>query len=335
MRPRLWVLAGSLVLLGAVAISAFLPAPGVPSLGPADLAGDEFRRRPEAPREELRGRLLGSDGAPRAGYLILGENAGRLVHARSAADGSFRLEALAPGELDLSLVGPELPLCSRRVQVPSPGEVQLVLDPPLPPLETTPAIERSALVGRLTLAFSDPAEGYELWLAPLPELESGGFALSGLSGAIERRIRVAAGGDFRVEDLVHGRYALAVLPPWAAGGDWPLLLELAIDHRGESEPLELTTLSGQVLARLLDQRGRPLQGARLELAAAGQAARLFPPAFSGPDGRLRAIDLPPGSYRATLTVGNARRETLLRINALRSTELDPTPLDLERAPPDK
>ena len=322
MRPRHWILGGSLLLLGAVAISAFLPAPGVPSLGPAELAGEDFRRRPEAPAESLRGRLLGSDGEPRGGYLIAGENGGRLVHARSAPDGRFELTGLAPGELDLSLVGPELPLSSRRVTVPSAAEVRLVLDPPLPPLETAAAIERAPLAGRLTLAFSDPAEGYELWLAPLPELETGGFSLGGLSGAIERRERVGAGGEFRIEGLVLGRYSLCVLPPWAAGGDWPLLIELALDHRGESAPLELTTLSGQVLAQLRDERGLPIQGARLELRAAGQESRIFPPAFSGPDGRLRAIDLPPGSYRASLTVGSATRQELIRVNALRSTELE-------------
>lgn len=328
MRPRHWVIIGSAGLLGAVAISAFLPEPGVPTLTASELAGRDFPGPAARGTESLTGLLVGADGQPRAGYLLVGESQGRLVHARTDAAGMFALSELSPGSLDLAILGPELPLVTRRVSVPNAGELRLTLDAPLPPLPTAPAIERSDLSGRVTLAFSAPPEGYEVWLLPLPDMELGDFKLSGLSGAIERRASVDANGEFLVSELVHARYGVSVLPPWAAGGEWPLLVELAHEHRGSGQPLELTTQSGQIRAQLRDQDGRPVIGARLELREAGREQRLWPPTYTGNDGRLVANDLPAGSYRASLTIGSVVRQELVRINALRSTELNWSPLEL-------
>jgi hypothetical protein len=322
------VLIGSLLLLVSVAISAFLPAPGVPSLTASELLGRDFPGPRARGTERLEGQLFGADGEPRAGYLLVAEHQGRLVHARSATDGRFVLEELAAGTLDLAILGPELPLCNRRVDVPSAKPVRLTLDPTLPPLPTVPAIERSDLLGRVTLAFSLPTKDYELWLLPLPELEVGDFKLGGLSGAVERRVTIDADGLFRVPELVHGRYGVSLLPPWAAGGEWPLLVELALDHRGSGIPMEISSQTGQIRAQLRDQDGRPVIGARLEVREAGREQHLWPPAFSGNDGRLVLNDLPAGSYRASLTSGDVVRQELVRINALRSTELDWSPLQL-------
>ncbi len=247
--------------------------------------------------------------------------------------GRFTLEHLAAGSYRVVLVAPPAPPGSFDLVLPHDGEVTWRLSAPLPPLPVLPEIERRALAGVLALpdgldAYGESSvAGYEVVLRPAagtPEL----------SGATLRRAISDSTGRFRFEELVHARYTLEVLPPWARGGSWPVLATLELEvasHVPTGEP-RLVLAIGELTGRLIDAEGRPLEGALVEVFAldAPDAAGLprgWPPTVTDAEGRFRIGNLPAGAYRLRLRAGGGKREIEVRVEPGRRTELPLEPLD--------
>jgi len=66
--------------------------------------------------------------------------------------------------------------------------------------------------------------------------------------------------------------------------------------------LEITVLSAMTQM--------PVEGALVLLADGDRPGRLWPPQTSGPEGRFRIRDLPPGPYRVTVRAGEGALEDL-------------------------
>ncbi|MEW6073353.1 MAG: carboxypeptidase-like regulatory domain-containing protein [Planctomycetota bacterium] len=292
----------------------------------------------EIPRGEhaLAGRILDATGAPAADVRVHlwpaeAPASGTAEPPHGAAtdgDGRFRLEGLFSGTYRVALLQVGHPNALREVAVPAPeGEVEWRLADPLPPFPVLPEIRRRDLAGTLSPPVGSPpdappAAGYEVVLRPAAPTPP-------LSGATERRVRTGEAGAFAVPDLVAAAYLVQVLPPWAAGGSWPVLDEVELAHaaEGPAAPLSLRLRTGELSGRIGDPEGRAVAGALARVWPEGLANRLWPPQETAADGSFLFRDLPPGSYRLRIRAGSGALEqsVLVRIGA--RTEVALPPLD--------
>ncbi len=324
-----------LVLIGSLAALVLMHRdppgvllPGIVKAGPAPLPPLQLTT---VGPHLLRGVVVDSTGAPAPDVFISGRIGVRIVGAFTDEQGTFLLEDLPAGELDLLLARSVLPHGSAQLTVPTGSDVRLELPPESEDLPTLPRIERSALEARLELPFGDLPEDYEIAFLPLRTEATGGSSRAtapGLDGAVQRRVDVGPYGKLRVEDLAHGSYLVVVLPPWAKGGSWPHLLERPVEHRGTTGPVKLRAQSGELRGELLDGRGEPVVGAAVHLRSADRPQQVWPLESSSSTGAFRFTDLPGGSYRLAVTAGPASFETLVRVSALRTTRVEVPALEL-------
>jgi len=293
-----------------------LAAPAVAPLEPLALARGEHA---------LRGRVKGRDGQPAAGVSVQlrprapsGGGGEPFFFDTTDAAGAFELRHVPAGACELLLLAPGAPGAVSEVAVPAPDELALVLPEPWSELPALQDLVRTALEGQIVpppgLGPPPDFSGYEVLLRPRDDEAR-------WRGALERRAATDQAGRFRFEELAVAAYDLAVLPPWAAGGSWPALAtaalateSLAAPGSGEQAALRIELAVGELTGRLVDPRGRPVEGALLRLRAVGDPPeRAWPAATTDADGRFLFSDVAadPGGrlYVVAVHAGAARRDT--------------------------
>lgn len=336
MKPRRWILLASLG--GALVLwisherhqrSPQEPAPSFeanPTLSAA-LAAGGF---PEQMQHSLTGFVV-REGEPAPEVMVAATGEGNSAFTWTRADGSFVLEGLRTGEVELILVAPLAPNLVTRAQVPSDGAMRLELPPAFPEVQMVPEVVRAPVEGRVEPAFTDSPEGLVVLFVPDTRNASPsgtpGWAAT-LEGRVLRSCVCDAEGRYELADLAAGAYRLVVLPDWAEGGDWPTLLERAYAHAPGATPPVLRCQSGRLTGALRGPDGSPISGARIEVRDAGRLERLWPAVLSAADGRFVISALPEGTYRVSVTTGSADHEQTVRVSALRATEIDFGPIVL-------
>jgi hypothetical protein len=276
---------------------------------------------PDPETHEVAGRVADAAGQPLADALVAATSAGEPSWCFSAADGSFVLRHLHPGALSAWVVQPGFRPAEILLEVPATAPALVVLEA-WEPVEPLPPVERSAWRG--TLAGREVLAGCEVAVLPLGFPDQPAAALS---GAVARRAVADAQGNFAFDDLAHGRYRVAVLPPWAAGGSWPELASFELEHAAARLDQRVELAGGSVAGALRDARGQVVPGALVELATALAPARVFPAAISDPGGRFAVEDVPAGEYVLTLRASEARLERRLTLRPGEHLELELTDLE--------
>ena len=282
----------------------------------------------------LTGRILTAHGDPAVDARVhiwravpVPDTAERLLWDATGEDGSFEIVGIPEGSYRVALLCPGVPNTLLAVSVPAESEVEWTLEEPLPPMPVLPEMRRADLQGRLVapagiLRVSLPLEGYEVVFLP-------GAREDPLSGAILRRVRTEVDGAFRVEGLVEADYRVQVLPPWAAGGSWPALEEIALSHRGspEADPLEVRLQIGELAGLLVDPEGRPIEGALVRVWPEGAPGHLWPPIQTDAFGAFVVEDLPPGRYVVRIRAGEGTVERTETVQTGARTRIPSEPLE--------
>ena len=213
-------------------------------------------------------------------------------------DGRATLEGLAAGSSRLAVIA--LPYPGMEVEIgASTNEREIVLAAAINPLPLLADIPRSRLAGRISASLAESLAGYEVLLLPVTAPEE-------LGGVVPRLCDCDASGEFEFEGLAHGAYSLKVLPPWASGGSWPDLCAPSnrdLNFKGPLDELSIELAQGTIEGEVHDDLGRALAGALVLVNEVGNDGHVWPPASSGPDGRFKVSDIPPGKYRVTCRAG--------------------------------
>lgn len=214
--------------------------------------------------------------------------------------GHFSLEELVAGSYRATLLLPGREVVRLELSVPAEGELHWLIGEPRPPAPDLEELRRETLRGLVRDAQGRPLAGLEVVCRPAPDT-------SPLSGALVRRVRTDRSGGFAFEGLALASYRVELLPEWARGGSWPVLVGTSITHdEGSAEvPLELVFEPASVSGRLLDEEQRPLEGALVQLWSASDEDHVWPAVQSGADGVFRLEGLPAGSYALRIRAGAA------------------------------
>jgi hypothetical protein len=327
-------------------VSAFLAErsrpvepPAEPALLPAGIGLPPLKI--ERGTHTLRGKVVDHAGAPAAEVTVqarpLAPESARgtrepFFFAHTAADGAFELAHLLPGRYAILLVSPGVEntalefdvVAERAGDRSSDKEPTWHLNPPYADVPVAPDPVYVALAGAVRRPPTLPEagaslEGYEVALLPRDDDAR-------WRGAVERRAPVDAAGRFRVDDLAVADHVIRVLPPWARGGTWPYLVERDLPaaeiaagagEQPSGEPtLALELDVAELEGRLLDARGRAIEGALLRLQPFGASPeRAWPAASTDPEGRFVLRDLPAAAvgtlYDISVHAGSARLALLV------------------------
>lgn len=250
----------------------------------------------------------------------------RMRWTRVDADGRFDIGGIPKGRYVVLLSRPDLPNTLHAVEIPAADEVAWTLEPPLAPLPALPELRREDFTGRLSppVGATEPRgsrEGYEILFDPgeMPDIPT---------GAIERRVRTDAEGNFEMPGLAEADYRVKVLPPWAAGGSWPVLDEVELAFVADpalSVFLNVRLRTGELTGRLEDLEERPVEGALVRVWPEGAENRLWPPVRTDAAGVFLIGDLPAGRYviRVRAGSGAAERTEAVRIGAREVVSFEP------------
>jgi hypothetical protein len=324
-------LAFTVLVLGAVVVgyctrdsrsrSALSTFPPVPE--------PRFAAMPEeAGGATLRVRVVDGHGAPLAGVGVHARSGHAPFWGFSDADGRVELDGLEAGELEVFALAFRRPPSVTRL---APGDAlhEIVLGAETPLFPTLPDVTRGTLAGMLVPAGSMQLAplGYEVHLLPLaPATE--------LGGPVPRRVTCGPAGEFALENLAHGRYRAVVVPAWGAGSLWPDLADpdhATVDHAGAG-PARIQLAAGALEGRVLDDTDRPIEGALVLAALAGQSNRVWPPIVSEADGGFAVPDMPPGTFQLTVHAGEGEVAAEVRVSSGEVTRIALPPLRL-RGPP--
>ncbi len=271
--------------------SAPILPPIVDPLGAARLASD-------ARQDRARLRVVDPAGAPVVGAALILRSGDSTIWTFTDADGAATLEGLPPGKSRLAVLA--FPHLGQEFDIQAGSEVlQLTLAPAAEVPTPIPDFARSKFAGRLIWTGSVVPVGYEVLLLPVS-------APSELGGALPRAAVTDDTGGFSFDALAHGRYFVRVLPPWARSGSWPDLTAIPnreLDFRGATAEHGIELRRGRIEGEVRDDLGRALEGALVLASEVGNEAHVWPPSSSGPDGRFRFLDLPPGKYRVICRAG--------------------------------
>lgn len=250
----------------------------------------------------LAGQLVGPGGEGVADASIYLRSGGVPAWTYTNGAGEFRLRGLSPEPARAVVLAWGFPPTGFDV-LPASGPDQAPVTLTLPArsdvIPGLPEIERADLEGRVLHPLGLDRT-YEIVLLPAndPHL---------LQGPVAVRTLTNSDGHFRFEGLAIGRYRAIVLPEWARAGSWPNLASTApaaeLVHVPDREPIDLQLAAGALVGRLRDSGGAPIEGGLVLLTPADDPARVWPPVLSGPEGRFRVDDLPPGDYRVEVRAG--------------------------------
>jgi hypothetical protein len=181
---------------------------------------------------------------------------------------------------------------------------------------------RAPLSGVARDGLGDPLAGHEVALWPVA-------GTSPLSGAVVRRVTTDEAGRFSFPDLAAARYRVGLLPDWARGGSWPLLRSSELEHGAPADdaPLALVFDGAAVGGQLFDLRGRPIQGALVQLRSATSEDRVWPAVSTDAAGSFRLEGLPPGDFVVRIHAGTATLERSIQLVAGEVLELDLLPVE--------
>lgn len=296
---------------------ALEPFPAPPVVELAQLA------RP-LPAASLAGTVLAAGGEPVAEAFVVVSLDGELAWDYTDEEGHFEIAGVPAGERVVDVAARTYR--TRSFAALSP-DASLVLDlgEAVAPAPELPPITRGHLLGEL----EEPTdgrrlEGYEVFFLPVAPPDRFG-------APVPARSPVGVDRTFRVPDLVHGEYRIAVLPPWALGGSWPNLCDPAdrtFTFSGDTGPLRITLSRGEIEGRLADRQGDFVEGAVILVHPEGVPEHPWPPVSSDTDGAFVVHDLPPGTYRIELCAGNARYGQSVPVRAGGVSKVDAPPLDL-------
>jgi len=273
----------------------------------------------------VRGVVTTIDGRGAADVLVTLVVADELFWTHSDALGTYELRGLPnAGRATLTAVPLAAPGVDLMVDLPMSGPLRLELPPRFEPFPTLPDVRRQSLVGAVRPNDERAVEGYEVWLVPLEQTASGlrESAAPGLDGRVERRVAVERDGRFRVADLALGDYQVRVLPPWARGGDWPVIGTTSLVHtrRGAAPVIDLS--AGAIDGVVLDEDGEPIAGALVRCSDASDPARLVPAVRTDEAGRFAIEDAPEGSLRLRVNAAERATERTVRVAPLRREQVE-------------
>ena len=252
--------------------------------------------RARADTRTLTGRVLHHDGQPAVEATVLWSGPRLSSFDDTDANGRFELRGLPAGPLTLDLlVWNALP--TTLTVAPDATDVTLTMRAPRPDVGELPKVERANLTG--VVVPSEGRGGYEVLIEPE------GRRADAFDPRLPRRAVCEGDGTFTVTGLVHGPYRVRLLPPWARGGGWPNLLTPGRRFVHPRERLTLVVEGGSIVGQATASDGNPIAGALMLLNDAQRPERVWEPRMTGPDGRYRFDDLPPGTYELELAAGQA------------------------------
>jgi len=293
---------------------------------------------PEPPvgTEVLRGFVLGPSGETLRNAVVSTIVRGRLLFDYSDENGRFEIAEVISGPTRLAVMAESYGAREFDIVISAtPVRIELEAHPAEPVIQR---IERTNLAGRVEMPhLGDDPTGYEVALLPRAQPDN-------LSGTLPRRARVVGDGTYEFDDLAHGTYQVLLLPPWAAGGDWPNLLrdlddfldkELRHPRSAPSEPYLLESRAGEVSGQLPDRRPGGIseklpyiENAVVVIRPSADAAeeavspRIWPPAATDAEGHFLLRDLPPGKYLVQISAGALRLDEIVQVRSKATVDLD-------------
>lgn len=221
-----------------------------------------------SPAGSLSGVIRGADGQPLGRAAVFAFRAGeQLLQATASREGTYRLEGLGPGPLEVFVRSRDRALTGRvaaNIETGVDASLDLTLD------------EGAKVQGALSDAKGNPLSKWQV-------------RVSNASGQVRRRGESDAEGNYEVKGLYPGTYTITARPPESRGN----LVEEEIEVTSGTLRHDLRAiLGGRLSGRVLDPEGKPV---RAEVHAfQGEDTKGF--ARCDEEGRYVLSDLPPGSY---------------------------------------
>lgn len=283
---------------------------------------DELPERAEG--ASIAGIVRGPDGTPQnEAIVVVEEREPRWAYTDSG--GRFRVDGLPVGNLRVTVWAREHEAGSFDVIAPAEG-LELTLDESLVALPELPPLPTADLAGTVVAPLSGRGvAGYEVLLLPARGVTEFG-------APVPRRATVAADRSFRFDALILGDYRVVVLPPWAAGSDWPNLCaptSRRMTHAGATTArgTELALAAGEIRGTVTDLSGRFLEGALCLVSVDALPERVWPSATTAADGSFLIRDLPPEVYRLEIRAGSGRISQAVEVPPGATVEADLPTLD--------
>jgi protocatechuate 3,4-dioxygenase beta subunit len=273
-----------------------------------------------SPRGRITGRVVASDARPVAGVALqaisvktetfggMAIQGGAVVEARSHEDGTFAIDGVEPGPIELTGSGPEWQESSLQLRLPAGQDlegVELVLH------------KAALLEGQVLGPDGNPVARAEIgrYLPPRP-------------GEIRYEAPLAfsdAEGRYRIGSLAPGRLSFAARH--AMFGE----AVREIDAQPGANTLDFELSGGQTVSgRVVDPSGYPVAEARVSLRSSSWAAGPSD-AVSEADGSFHFEGISPGSYRLEAQKENEGRTRQPVPVTVAEAPLDGIVLELEPA----
>jgi protocatechuate 3,4-dioxygenase beta subunit len=245
----------------------------------------------------LRGKVVDPEGGPVVGASVrlgfeptaqegMSPGPARDSRARSGAGGQFAFSGLARGVARLYATD----------EGRAPSEVAVVeIDEDAPPAVTLTLQQGSALVGRVDWSDGRPAARAVLSLSSKdPAYQIGGLEQSGSLTKTEDD------GSFRIDGLAPGRYDMIVFDPEHSSSVLALEEKEIVIEAGENVLNVVAPKRALVSGLVVDQRGRPVPQAQMELhGKATKAPHWSIESLGREDGSFVFPSIPQGTYQIT------------------------------------
>ena len=326
MRP--WLHIPVLIFLGTLVLGLWVAFRDVPLERRSDrtvFAAPLDKLPPPAPQGVLSGWLVDENGQILADSDLSTQQAGRVLWARSEADGRFELRGLFDGPLKVTVLAPgRLP---EILALPAPRlGIRLALTKSPVGAPAIPELARSNWGGRLRNPLDiNSVQGYEVWLVPIG-------AADDITSGVPRRVTTASDGSFLIPDLIHAPYGVHVIARDHEGALEPNLLvpwgqaAPRLDH-GSGPPTDAWTLAAGELHGVLRSEGSPVRSALVMLEALVKSdtedaqSRVLPAVQTDEQGRWSFPDLPPARYQIRIRGGGLRWEQEVQLDAGQKLEV--------------